>query len=470
MPEGGVLASFYGDDFTGTMATAEIFTEEGLPTVVFIKAPALSFLRTNFPTVKIIGTAGVARTLKLEGLVDELTSVFQIIKEHRALVYLYKVCSTFDSSSVVGNIGRAIELAREAFYPNFIAVNPAAPRFGRYLLFGNMFAAVGKEKIYRLDRHPSMSTHPVTPMREADLLIHLSKQTDLPSGLVNIQIVERGSREIAEEIEKLITQKIPIIFFDCLHGKQQHHICKAIVEKATKPVFMVGSHEAAYGLSSVFRDLSLAPVKAEARSGKRTKREGEPVFVVSGSCATVTGRQILWARENGFTDIAAHPEEFLDPAARQAEEERIIGRAVEAVRSGESAMVHTAVGPDDERIKRVMIRAAGLSLTVQESMELIGNSLGKITRGVLGRSAIKRLIVAGGDTSGRIQSHLNVEALQVAASVGDPAPICYVYSGVPTINGVEIAFKGGQVGKDDYFRIVQTTKTSGFPQAALGKL
>ena len=92
----------------------------------------------------------------------------------------YKVCSTFDSSPDVGNIGRAIEIGRRVFGQRVTPLVVGAPQLKRYTAFGHLFAGY-QGQTYRIDRHPVMSRHPVTPMDEADLRIHLSRQTDLPS-------------------------------------------------------------------------------------------------------------------------------------------------------------------------------------------------------------------------------------------------------------------------------------------------
>ena len=60
-----------------------------------------------------------------------------------------------------------------------------APPLRRYTVFGNHFAAAGDE-MFRLDRHPTMSRHPVTPMHEADLRVHLSRQTQANIGLMSL--------------------------------------------------------------------------------------------------------------------------------------------------------------------------------------------------------------------------------------------------------------------------------------------
>ncbi len=71
---------------------------------------------------------------------------------------------------------------------------------GRYQLFANFFATAGGVG-YRLDRHP-VSSHPVTPMLEADVRLHLAKQTNLKIGLVDYPHLcsGRGAEMLAAQI------------------------------------------------------------------------------------------------------------------------------------------------------------------------------------------------------------------------------------------------------------------------------
>ena len=76
----------------------------------------------------------------------------------------------------------------------------------------------------------------------------------------------------------------------------------------------------------------------------------------------------------------------------------------------------------------------------------------------------------GGDTTGRIQKYLRIKALQVATAIGMGAPLCYVYSQRPQYNGLEVAFKGGQIGDPDYFHRVRFAHTAAFEKVALGRM
>lgn len=453
----------------------------GIPTVVYTKAPAFESVKRSFPGIQALGIAGIARTLNVALLERELVAVYETMKSYGAPSYLYKVCSTFDSSPAVGNIGRAAELGIEAFAPEFVAVLPAAPRLGRYLLFGNLFAAVGRERVYRLDRHPSLPFHPVTPMTEADMLLHLGKQTDLPSALVPILVVEGGAGRIAEAIDKLLAGdrastggtsrgKPRLLFFDCLTEEQLDWICQAVLRKIRPPAFFIGAHEVPCGLASVYRAQGKVSSEFNIRLSREAGQKREPIFITSGSCADITGEQIRWAGRNGFDTLPVQTELLLSDEERDREVRKVAKAAVAFLSKGRSVIAHTAIGSGDPRITRVRSGAERLRLNSGTTSQRIGDALGHITEKVFRQAEIRRLVVAGGDTAGSVQKHLGVEALQIAASLPDPAPLSYVYSRIPEVNGIEMAFKGGQVGKADYFRTLQSLDTIPFADAALGRL
>ncbi len=113
---------------------------------------------------------------------------------------------------------------------------------------------------------------------------------------------------------------------------------------------------------------------------------------------------------------------------------------------------------------------AKLSLANSEANDILGRQLGAAAHEIISGSTVKRIAISGGDTAGRIQKMLRVEALQISKSIGIAAPLCYVYSRLPQINGLEIAFKGGQIGNKDYFNQVERERTFDFREAALGEI
>jgi uncharacterized protein YgbK (DUF1537 family) len=417
-----------------------------------------------------VGVAGTTRTLAVDKLEGALTPVFETMRGYHAPVFLYKVCSTFDSSEKIGSIGRAIEIRKKMFSPDFVPILPAAPRLGRFTVFGHHFAALGQGEIYRLDRHPSMGHHPVTPMEESDLSLHLAKQTELKSGLINLFALDKGKDHVQALLDELIAESILIVFFDCLYERHLMLACEVIWQRANseEPVFFVGSQELGYGLGGAWQNAGLLPV-SQVKSDDESVSDKGPLFVLSGSCATVTGEQILWAIENGFVDIGIQPWKLLDAGDKPLEQERVTEASLSALQQGHSIVVHTAIGPNDSRIDLTKKKAKDLSLTYEMANELLGDALGEIVMKVLQVSNPRRFVVAGGDTAGRIQRPLSIQALQVAKPIGIAAPLCYVYSSEPRVNGLEMAFKGGQVGSIDYFGRAQAVRIPDFETAALGR-
>ena len=303
-----------------------------------------------------------------------------------------------------------------------------------------------------------------------DLSLHLSQQTDLKSSLINLLALDQGQDHGQALLDRFIAESMPIIFFDCLYERHLMAACDLIWQRASleKPVFFVGSQELGYGLGQAWQKAGLLPVHQTEADHKNTSSKGS-LFVLSGSCATVTGTQIQWAIEHGFSNIAIQPHKLLSPADKLPEQERIIKTALASLQQGLSVVSHTAIGPTDTRVNLLQKKVAELSITLEAANDILGNALGEIALKILQLAKMRRFVVVGGDTAGRVQRHLCIQALQVAKPIGIAAPLCYVYSPVPGINGLEMAFKGGQVGADDYFGQAQAAQTLDFEVAALGR-
>jgi uncharacterized protein YgbK (DUF1537 family) len=467
-PGDEVLLAYYGDDFSGTTATAEALYECGVSTVIFTKPPDPVLLARNFPSVRAVGVAGVARTLPVREMQPALTPVFEAFKRYHPPVVLYKVCSTFDSSEQTGSIGRAMEIGRKIFSPSLIPILPAAPKLGRYTVFGHHFAALGEGEVYRLDRHPSMRSHPVTPMDESDLRLHLRSQSSLEIGLVNLLDLNRGAAHVRRRLDELHEAGIQAVLFDCVELKHLRLACHLVWEQASpeRPAFFIGSQEVGYGLGDAWHKAGLLSRPGVPKPA--ASRQQQPLLVLSGSCATMTGRQIGWATNNGFTDLPVTTQALLDPTRRPVEQERIVKSCLQELARGRSVVVHTAAGPDDPRIVQMREAMRSRALSQEQANLSIGDALGEIGLSILAGVQLRRLLVTGGDTAGRIQKHLQVQALQIAQPVGIAAPLCYLYSGNLALNGLEVAFKGGQIGTVDYFGRVRAAAVRGFAEAALG--
>ena len=152
----------------------------------------------------------------------ELPRAFRALKASGAPIIHYKTCSTFDSSPTVGSIGKAIELGRSIFGRRMTPLMVGAPILGRYVAFGNLFARSGLDsEPFRLDRHPTMSRHPVTPMNEADLRLHLGRQTRLPMELIDLlKLHQAKAGTTLEDLLPPVEGQPPIVLFDTTTDEQ----------------------------------------------------------------------------------------------------------------------------------------------------------------------------------------------------------------------------------------------------------
>src|SRR4051794_39474607 len=144
------LFCYYGDDFTGSTDALEALASNGVATVLFLNPPSDEML-ARYPACRAIGVAGESRSRDPQWMSAHLPAIFRRLSTLGAGICQYKVCSTFDSSRLTGSIGRALELGQDVFRTSWTPVVVAAPHLGRYVLFGNLFAA-GGGGIHRIDR------------------------------------------------------------------------------------------------------------------------------------------------------------------------------------------------------------------------------------------------------------------------------------------------------------------------------
>lgn len=438
--------AFYGDDFTGSTDALEALNRAGLRTVLFVDPPTPEQL-APFGRLDAIGVAGVTRSLPPDLMTTHLRGVLPALRALGAPHVHYKVCSTFDSSPRVGSIGRAIDVAAEIFGASFVPLLVAAPTLGRYCVFGNLFARMGigsAGQIHRLDRHPSMSRHPITPAEESDLRLHLAKQTAKRIALFDILNVDLPEADAHTALSGLIEAGAEIVLFDALTSAQLAHIGALLDAHASReqPLFSVGSS----GIESALGQLWTA--RGHCHPVMRWPDPGlaEPLLVISGSCSPVTSRQIAWATANGFAEVA------LDAAGVARQSPAAFDAAISAttahLAAGRHVVLHTSRGETDATVSNLPSEARGT----------LGAALGGIARVAIERTKCRRLLVAGGDTSGYAAVTLGISALEMIAPLAPGAPLCRAHAPGSPVDGLEINFKGGQVGAENYFGAVARGK------------
>ncbi|HEV2293094.1 MAG TPA: four-carbon acid sugar kinase family protein [Tepidisphaeraceae bacterium] len=392
-----LLLSFYGDDFTGSTDAVEALARGGLRTILFARPPTPQQL-AHYDGLRAFGVAGMTRSMPPDEMERTLRPALTALAASGAPIVHYKVCSTFDSSPTVGSIGKAIDVGAEVFAAPVVPVVVGAPALGRYCVFGNLFARAGTEsEPYRLDRH-SMSRHPTTPMNEADLRLHLARQTGRTIGLIDVVALANHPTDLSHA-------KADIVLIDLLSERDLPTVGRLL--STTR--FVVGSS----GVESAL----MAHWGSRPASFPEVASAGA-VLAVCGSCSPVSVRQVDWAIDHGFLEV---PFDIAD-AGREA---------ARAIRNGRSVVIHTRHAcPEPE----------ALGALVHELIEATG---------------VRRLLVAGGDTSGQIARALGIESLEMIGELTRGAPLCRATAPNAPADGIEVTFKGGQIGPVDFFGLVR---------------
>jgi len=430
------LLSYYGDDLTGSTDVLEALSSGGISTVLFLRIPDAALL-SRFSASRVIGLAGTSRSEPPTWMDDNLRPALVWLRSLNASVCHYKVCSTFDSSPTVGNIGRAIEIGREVFDQRFIPIIVGAPQLKRYTAYGNLFAAYRGET-YRIDRHPVMSVHPVTPMHEADLRLHLARQTELRSALIDLAQIR--SPDVADRVDRLASDT-DMLLIDVADLETQHHAGRALWHCVRRHgAFVAGSSGVEYALLPVWKAEGLATGQAQFAPLAGVDK----IAVVSGSVSPTTEAQIRYATNHGFEAIAVDPVQLSGEGAAAAIE-AAVGSGLLALQAGRSVIHYTALGPGADRGAEID-KSPG-------ARHRLGRGLGDILKQLISQANLTRVVIAGGDTSSHALGQLGVDALTVRMPIPQSpgAPLCVVHSASPDTDGLELALKGGQLGLDNYF-------------------
>ena len=396
---------FYGDDFTGSVDVLLQFARHGWSGRLFVGVPDAALLREAAAEHDVVGIAGIARSLPTDEIGAEVRPALEALRDLEPRVVQYKACSTADSSPTIGSIGRVIEIGREVVSDAPVPMLFAQPDFGRFTVFGTHFAAEGGT-VHRLDRQPTMSTHPSTPMHEADLARHFSAQTELPIGAI--------SRLAYDDLaDRLAGATSAAVVLDAIDNADAEVVGRAVLAQRA-PLFAVGSGGLSWGIGAASPGAAVElPVATDAQG---------PVLVVSGSRSAQTRRQIEHAAASGWL---VEPLSFSDAEAQTV-------RVREALASGRCVVLTSDDAP-----------------TGADTLERIADAAAAAIRSVT--DLARRVIVAGGDTSGRVTRLLNVDSLAIAANPVANVVILRASSATEGIDGLELLLKGGQVGADSLF-------------------
>ena len=410
-----VLLGCIADDFTGATDLASMLVRNGMRTVQVIGMPD-----GPAPDAEAIVVALKSRTIPPAEAVAQSLAALRWLQQAGARQILFKYCSTFDSTDE-GNIGPVADALVDALGCGFAIACPAFPTNARTVYQGHLF--VGGVPL----NESGMQDHPLTPMRDANLVRVLSRQTTGTVGLVPFATVDRGAAAVRDALTGLREQGRRYAIVDAVTDAHLVAMGQAVAGHA----LLTGGSGVAMGLPGNFRAAGLL------REGVADALPHVPghAAVLAGSCSRATLYQIGAARDR-------MPTLELDPVATP-DADALAAQALEwaAPKLAATPILIAASAPPD-RVSQLQSK-----LGRDAAGALVENAMARIANGLVDRG-VRRLVVAGGETSGAVVAALGVQRLAIGPEIDPGVPWTYAEGTGPALL---LALKSGNFGGRDFF-------------------
>lgn len=411
------IYGWYGDDFTGATDTLATISTRGRKAFLFLSVPERRHLE-EAGYLDAIGIAGRARAMTPGEMRAELAPVGAFFQGIGARLLHYKCCSTFDSAKTLGNIAVALETLRDFAGRRTVPVVGGQPSLGRYCAFSNLFAS-GGSAVHRLDRHPTMSRHPATPMNEADLAQHLCALGLGAVSAIHWPTIEAGA--LTTRWAELAATTPDAVLLDALSGAHLEEIgglLRALSNE--RPLLAVGPSS----VVEAFFSPAPSPVENSA------ERFDGPVLAFAGSQSPLTRSQVKAA--SSYVPLSLDVGELAGSEAYCA---GVAQRAAGLLRKGRHVLLST-VSQD------VPIPVADGSIA-SRSAALVDRILNQVP--------VRRLAVAGGDTSSSVAQALGLWGLGYHSQITSGVTLSVSRSERAERDRMLLMLKGGQMGGEDLF-------------------
>ena len=408
------------DDYTGASDLANTLTRAGLRTVQTIGVPADDL---SLPEVDAVVVSLKSRSIEAGLAVSRSRAAEKWLRGRGAGHVLFKICSTFDSTDA-GNIGPVMDALRADCGEAIVLVTPAFPETGRTVYQGNLFVGA-----VPLNESP-LKDHPLNPMHDSNLVRVLARQSKTQVGLVDLATVTRGAEAVRARLAELSDKGIGAAIIDAVYDRDLETIGLVAAEHRLS----VGASGIGLGLARAL--VSTGKVKSATVSSDAGAAVGGSAACLAGSCSQATLKQIANAE-------AVMPAFHLDP-------DRILTGANEAQRALDWAKPRLAEGP-------VLIASSATpdqvaALQAHHGRDAAGHAIEQTMADIaesLVKSGVRRLIVAGGETSGAVVDRLRIPGFLVGVEIA---------AGVPVLRAVGaeagdmlLALKSGNFGGPEFF-------------------
>ena len=413
-----MLLGAIADDFTGATDLCSMLVRGGMRTVQLIGVPSPCLA---VPEADAVVVALKSRTAPVRQAVNDSLAGLKWLQAAGARQFFFKYCSTFDSTDH-GNIGPVADALVGALDCGFALVCPAFPTNARTIYQGHLF--VGGSLL----NESGMEHHPLTPMTDANLVRVLSPQTEGTVGLVPFVTVDQGANAIRDAMTALKERGRRYAVLDAITDA---HLV-AIGEAAAAHALITGGSGVAMGLPENFRRLGLLSDATDP--GALPSLDGANA-VIAGSCSRATLAQLGYARAH----LPVFELDALTTPDAAALSEAALAWASGKI--GDKPVVIAASAPP-ERVAALQSR-----LGREQAGMLIEDAVARIAQGLVARG-VRKLVVAGGETSGAVVGRLGVRSLRIGTEIDPGVPWTLASGSGPDLM---LALKSGNFGATDFF-------------------
>jgi uncharacterized protein YgbK (DUF1537 family) len=408
------------DDYTGASDLANTLTRAGLRTVQTIGVPADAL---KLPEVDAVVVSLKSRSIEAGLAVSRSRAADKWLRGRGADHVLFKICSTFDSTDA-GNIGPVMDALRADSGDAIVLVTPAFPETGRTVYQGNLFVGA-----VPLNESP-LKDHPLNPMHDSNLVRVLARQSKTKIGLVELATVVRGPEAVRARLDELSGKGVGAAIIDAVFDRD----LETIGEVALKQRLSVGASGIGLGLARALATAGRG--QSGAADNKAEAPVGGPAACLAGSCSQATLQQIANAEE-AMAVLHLDPDRII---TGQDEARRALSWAAGRLKEG-PVLIASSSSP--EQVAALQSRHGR-----DATGHAIEQAMAEIAEGLV-QSGVRRLVVAGGETSGAVVDRLGIPGFLVGAEIA---------AGVPVLRAVGakggemlLALKSGNFGGPRFF-------------------
>ncbi|MDC3072028.1 four-carbon acid sugar kinase family protein [bacterium] len=415
-----MILGIIGDDFTGSSDIANNLKKNGMQVSMYAGIPSSNkeALLTNIDAAVI---ALKTRTIPIKEAVSESLKALEWLKKAGCRQFIFKYCSTFDSTKE-GNIGPVTDALIEELNVDFTIACPSFPDAGRTVFYGHMFVN-GKPL-----NESGMEKHPLTPMTDHNLVRWLDYQTKHNVGLIDCETIGKGVKSVKEKIKNLKIEGYKYAIVDTINNDNFEVICNGVKDLQ----LLTGGSGIALGLPKIYKKEGLLSDKDYQIPKNKTN-----AVILSGSCSSATLNQIeVYKKDNPSYFISA--DEVIN-------NEKLIEDVMKWIKNNEtlSPIIYSSADPKIVKEKQTQYGQEILANKIESFFEKLSNKLLNYTFGIF--------ISAGGETSGAVVNGLGLQELKIGQEIAHGVPALWSPDS-KCRKPVSITLKSGNFGQADFFK------------------